>query len=132
MRPSLLITDHVNRNTDGAGLIGHGAGDRLPIHHVAYVENLYPFGVVELLHRGSAEAAFPNQVQGRPFRGRCSAWRDTTRRRFASSRWFFARSPSRQIHCMSRRCCTGSFSPLSDFSAINWVAYRPASMRLAS
>ena len=43
-----------------------------------------------------------------------------------------ARSPSRQIHCKSRRCWTGSFTPCSASSASFWVEYRPASIRLAS
>ena len=54
---------------------------------------------------------------------------DTTRRRFASSRWFLARLPSSAIHSRSMRASARSAPPPSaSFSSAN----RPASIRLAS
>ena len=54
---------------------------------------------------------------------------DTTRRRFASSRWFLARRPSSATHSMSIRASAGrSAAVWASFSSAN----RPASIRLAS
>src|SRR3954463_10438039 len=58
--------DHVHRDADGAGLVGHGAGDRLPDPPRRVGGELVALGVVELLHRADqAEVALLDQVQER-------------------------------------------------------------------
>src|SRR3954447_6942245 len=58
--------DHVHRDADGAGLVGHGAGDRLPDPPGGVRGELVALGVVELLDRADqSEVALLDQVQER-------------------------------------------------------------------
>src|SRR3954469_12693006 len=58
--------DHVHRDADGAGLVGHGAGDRLPDPPGRVRGELVALGVVELLDRADqAEVALLDEVQER-------------------------------------------------------------------
>src|SRR5699024_6391956 len=66
LHPGELIDhfDHVHRDTDGAGLVGHGPGDRLPDPPGGVGGELITLGVVELLHRADqAQVALLDQVQ---------------------------------------------------------------------
>ena len=56
--------DHVHRDADGAGLVGHRAGDRLPDPPGGVRRELVALGVVELLDRADqAEVALLDQVE---------------------------------------------------------------------
>lgn len=56
--------DHVHRDTDGAGLVGHGAGDGLTDPPGGVRGELVALGVVELLDRADqTEVALLDQVQ---------------------------------------------------------------------
>ena len=56
--------DHVHRDTDGAGLVGHGAGDRLADPPGGVRGELVALGVVELLDGADqTEVALLDQVQ---------------------------------------------------------------------
>ena len=56
--------DHVHRDADGAGLVGHRAGDRLPDPPGRVRGELVALGVVELLDRADqTEVALLDQVQ---------------------------------------------------------------------
>ena len=58
--------DHVHRDADGAGLVGHRAGDRLADPPGGVGGELVALGVVELLDRADqAEVALLDQVQER-------------------------------------------------------------------
>ena len=58
--------DHVHRNPDGARLVGHGPGDRLPDPPGRVGRELVTLGVVELFDRtDQAEVALLDQVQER-------------------------------------------------------------------
>ena len=58
--------DHVHRDADGAGLVGHGAGDGLTDPPRGVGGELVALGVVELLDRADqAEVALLDQVQER-------------------------------------------------------------------
>ena len=58
--------DHVHRDADGAGLVGHRAGDGLPDPPGRVRRELVALGVVELLDRpDQAEVALLDQVQER-------------------------------------------------------------------
>ena len=56
--------DHVHRDADRAGLVGHGTGDRLPDPPGRVRREFVTLGVVELLDRADqAEVAFLDEVQ---------------------------------------------------------------------
>ena len=56
--------DHVHRDADGAGLVGHGAGDRLADPPRRVGRELVALGVVELLDRtDQAEVALLDEVE---------------------------------------------------------------------
>ena len=58
--------DHVHRDADGAGLVGHRAGDRLPDPPRGIGGELVTLCVVELFDRtDQAEVAFLDEVQER-------------------------------------------------------------------
>jgi hypothetical protein len=60
----LLIVSIKDRDADGPRLVRDRPRDRLPIHHVAYVENLYPLRYSNLsdgLHQ--ADVALLDQVE---------------------------------------------------------------------
>ena len=66
--PAELVDDldHVHRDADGAGLVGHGAGDGLADPPGGVGGELVALGVVELLDRADqAEVALLDQVQER-------------------------------------------------------------------
>src|SRR5450830_1235483 len=56
--------DHVHRDADGAGLVGHAARDRLPDPPRRVGRELEALGVVELLHRADqARVALLDEIQ---------------------------------------------------------------------
>src|SRR5439155_601367 len=56
--------DHVDRNADGAGLVGHCAGDRLPDPPGGVGRELVTLGVVELLDRADqTQVAFLDEAE---------------------------------------------------------------------
>ena len=58
------LLDHVHRDADGAGLVGHGAGDGLADPPGGVGGELVALGVVELLDGADqAEVAFLDQVE---------------------------------------------------------------------
>jgi hypothetical protein len=68
--------DHVHRNTDGARLIGDGAGDGLTDPPRRIGREFVAAAIFELVHRlHQADVALLNQVEELQTRGWCTSWR---------------------------------------------------------
>jgi hypothetical protein len=94
--------DHVHRDSDGAGLISHRAGNGLADLPGCVGGELVTLGVVELLHLTDQVAAAGVALGHRH-----------DQPQLASSRWFVAQCPPRTIQRRSRRSCGESLSVTS-------------------
>ncbi len=96
--------DHVHRDTDGAGLVGHGAGDGLTDPPGGVRGALVALDMVRNFSTARIRPGLPSWMRSRKSMPR-PVWRlagETTSRRLASRRWFLARRPSSAMISSSR------------------------------